>query len=311
MTVIYLDLNKWIQLANAFYKENGKLFELAVKCFNNQSDLIFPLSSSHIIEVRKRKNIQSRKKLADFMAGLSLATFIASNVTIRPYELELATCKMFGYESEPDTPKFLGKGIYFPFGLKNEHNIKSDEEFSHHEMSVMQSPPIIAAFLKGKDAFEDLNTKGIKEHVLVQQTIAKKEERIRNEMLDYSKAVRYRFKAAEFMMRYEKEFNAVLEKYDLTVKDLDENQQALRESFFQSAPSFDVELELTTQRNNHYDRIVDPNDILDVDFLSRAIPYCDVVITEKFWVSLAKRKKLDVKYNTHITSDLNDLEKYI
>src|SRR6056297_2715280 len=108
MTVIYLDLNKWIQLANAFYKENGRLFELAVKCFDNQNELVFPLSSSHVIEVRKRKNIQSRKKLADFMAGLSLATFLASNVTIRPYELELATCKLFGIESEPEVPIFLG-----------------------------------------------------------------------------------------------------------------------------------------------------------------------------------------------------------
>ncbi len=311
MTVIYLDLNKWIELANAFYKEKAELFELAVECFDEQKNLIFPLSSSHVIEIRKRKNLKSRERLADFMVGLSLATFLASNVTIRPYELEMATCKLFGLELETNMPKTLGKGIYFSFGVDSKHNIKVDEKFSHHEMSYMQSPPVIATLLKGNDEFEDLNLKGIEKYKIALQRMADNEENIRAEMVDFSRAIRRRFKAAEFLMRYQKEFNRVLEKYDLTIDDIDRKQREMRENFFQSAPTFNVELELTTQRNNHHDRTVDPNDMIDVDFLSRAIPYCDVVITEKFWVSLAKRKKLDIKYKTHITSDLNDLGKYI
>ena len=148
MTVIYLDLNKWIELANAFYREKGSRFDLALSCFNNENKVIFPLSSSHVIEIRKRKDFKSREKLADFMAGLSLATFITSNVTIRPYELEMAICKLFGLELETDTPIILGKGIYFSFGVDSKHNTQIDEDFSHHEMSFMQSPPVIANLLK-------------------------------------------------------------------------------------------------------------------------------------------------------------------
>lgn len=37
------------------------------------------------------------------------------------------------------------------------------------------------------------------------------------------------------------------------------------------------------------------------------IPYCDVVVTEKKWVNVAKQMKLEEEFNTLITADINEL----
>jgi len=58
---------------------------------------------------------------------------------------------------------------------------------------------------------------------------------------------------------------------------------------------------------NNTTRSFDKNDYKDISFLATAVPYCDVVVTEKFWTSLIKSNKLDQKFNTSVTNNLNDL----
>ena len=72
-------------------------------------------------------------------------------------------------------------------------------------------------------------------------------------------------------------------------------------------PLLDVEINLHVERNEHRDRKVEPNDEIDLGFLSLAVPYCHVVITEKFWASVVCRLKLDQKYGTFIGCDLNEI----
>ena len=49
----------------------------------------------------------------------------------------------------------------------------------------------------------------------------------------------------------------------------------------------------------------------DIGFLSLAIPSCDAVITEAFWVDLARRRGLNERYETVLLSDLTDLTSFI
>ena len=55
------------------------------------------------------------------------------------------------------------------------------------------------------------------------------------------------------------------------------------------------------------DRPIDEHDERDIMFLSTAIPYFDIVITEKTWKHAAKSLKLDIKYKTKVEHDLNFL----
>lgn len=49
------------------------------------------------------------------------------------------------------------------------------------------------------------------------------------------------------------------------------------------------------------------NDLRDLQALSAAMVYADVVVTEKSWTALAQRAGLDERFGTTIVKDLNDL----
>jgi hypothetical protein len=46
-------------------------------------------------------------------------------------------------------------------------------------------------------------------------------------------------------------------------------------------PSTEVSIEIKTAWHRHRERRWTPNDIYDIDALSLAVPYCDIVVTEK------------------------------
>ena len=82
-------------------------------------------------------------------------------------------------------------------------------------------------------------------------------------------------------------------------------------AFFADVPTLDVETELAVARNEDWNKGIHTNDSDDIAFLSVAIPYCDIVVTEKYWRHRVKTAKLNKKYETIILDDLLDLERYL
>ena len=77
--------------------------------------------------------------------------------------------------------------------------------------------------------------------------------------------------------------------------------------FMQSVPSFHVRTALLYEILNNKSHPIKLNDNKDISFLSAAVPYCDVVITERTWVHIIKKNKLDVKYGTIVSNTLECL----
>lgn len=55
------------------------------------------------------------------------------------------------------------------------------------------------------------------------------------------------------------------------------------------------------------DRPWKPNDIHDIDALSVAIPYCDIVVTERHFYTQVSKTTLAERFNTVILRRLEDL----
>ena len=81
--------------------------------------------------------------------------------------------------------------------------------------------------------------------------------------------------------------------------------------FFRNTPSLDVEIELVVRRNVSWTKDIDENDLADIAVLSIAIPYCDIVVTEKSWKDFIVRSGLDKKYNTVVINGVKELDKYL
>ncbi len=83
--------------------------------------------------------------------------------------------------------------------------------------------------------------------------------------------------------------------------------------FFRAMPSSYCFFELEVAADTQPGRNVQTNDITDLVFLSVAIPYSDIVVTEKFWTSVAKQRKLDEEYKTTILEarSISELSDYL
>jgi hypothetical protein len=81
-------------------------------------------------------------------------------------------------------------------------------------------------------------------------------------------------------------------------------------SFLDDMPALNVFFRLTYARDDvSPQRKIEPNDIWDINHFAGAIPYCDVLVTERMFAGLSKAAKLDEKYKCIILTDLKDLSK--
>jgi hypothetical protein len=79
-------------------------------------------------------------------------------------------------------------------------------------------------------------------------------------------------------------------------------------AFVNDIPDLAVRVVLTLQTDRNGSRAWSPNDIHDLDGLSAAVPYCDVVVTEKYGCEVMNRSGLADRYHTRVIRNLNELE---
>lgn len=80
--------------------------------------------------------------------------------------------------------------------------------------------------------------------------------------------------------------------------------------YFKKFPSFYVDSMLLYEhvRSKQSKKLFCKNDFLDIVFLSVAIPYCDIVITERHWKRQAEKQNLGQIYNTIILDSVGDID---
>jgi hypothetical protein len=92
----------------------------------------------------------------------------------------------------------------------------------------------------------------------------------------------------------------------LTLERVGPNPEAAM-AFVRSMPSTEVSIEIKTAWHRKSDKRWTPNDIDDIDALSLAVPYCDIVVTEKGCHHLLNAARLGHRMRTTILRRLNDL----
>ena len=83
------------------------------------------------------------------------------------------------------------------------------------------------------------------------------------------------------------------------------------DEFLEKLPTALCSFTLLFQRDQQTQRAIQINDMADIWHLTLAIPYSDIVVTEKMWASIAKGAKLDEKCNTVILSSLSELFRFL
>jgi hypothetical protein len=89
----------------------------------------------------------------------------------------------------------------------------------------------------------------------------------------------------------------------ITADQLAENAQAIIDAI----PSRWAEMKLRHRRQANPQKAWEGNDLNDVTSLAVAVPYCDVVVTERSWASLINAAKVGDRFDTLVTPNLQDL----
>lgn len=121
MNRVYLDQNKWVDLASAEKGlAKGKRFEdalLLLRAMVDQGDVSLPLSATHYMETHNRRRYESRRELASTMAALSRLHTIAPSSSLLPGEFDRAFNAMCGKPVTPCELKPFGVGVSHAFGF--------------------------------------------------------------------------------------------------------------------------------------------------------------------------------------------------
>ncbi|NVM54050.1 MAG: hypothetical protein HWN66_10155 [Candidatus Helarchaeota archaeon] len=317
--LLYLDQNMWIYLARIYYKVDtnsvrsrilNKIIELV-----ESNKLIVPINLSNVQETLKRRDSGSRERLAEFMIKISKGYTFIPYVFLLDIEIRnLFKCKI--NFPETDIRKYaIGKGISFLLG--GVPRMKTDkidstllEKINKEARKHFDSPEfLLQCMLEPENNIWTSEFTG--EIDEMQQNI----EKSRKEALKVKdRTRRYKFQVARHwidsinhrIVKISSELNIP---WNTIIPPSPSADQIVE--IFHELPISYTNFCLYNGRNRQIHRPIEINDFLDIGSLSFAIPHCDFVVAERFFISIAQNAHLDELYNTVLLSNLEDLEVYL
>ncbi|MFI5588136.1 hypothetical protein ACIA5G_23995 [Amycolatopsis sp. NPDC051758] len=329
---IYLDLNHWYSLGAALagHPDDPQhvvvLTELTRRV--EAGELVFPLSSVHYMELAENPRDHMRDEAASAMALLSRFTTMAPISKILDEELALELNRRFGRPAFPIKVSKLGKGVGFAFGHSTRLRLKGGTDVGRRKFEARLGKSI-AEWEDEVNAFAEYYLlAGPPKHVWDQipnynpyaaRKVADDQLASFNVMLNSLRAggdVASRpldaICARQYLFDFFDNFTRAIDSAGFTKHRQPFHGKQEMADFLMSLPSRRV----VSMMQFHYLKDVSRdwkiNDLRDIDALSIAIPYCDIVVADnKACDTATTRAHLDREFNTVILSSLTDLGKYL
>jgi hypothetical protein len=315
--VVYLDQKCWIDIAKLYFGEMSEQDSNLVKKLLEASEkgqMIFPLSLSHIDETNRITDDKRRNQLAFLMAKIS------RGYSLQPYfnrllraEIRNIVLRKLGLNAINIRDYVLKKGISNLLGAKptlvprkNAPSSELPEDVKKKLLDLLESSESIELALQQRPP------KSIDEN---KREVVKRMEKIRHDISAIKdNNLRQRvFLARNMIEIVGPELAKILLEHNLP-RDFFLKEKSTRKDIDELLDNMPTALCLFTliyQRDQQLQRPIEVNDFNDIWFLTLAIPYSDIVVTEKMWVSIATRTKLDRKCNTILLSSIYQLESHL
>ncbi len=310
---VFLDQNKWIDLFRAFDNPKGNiaLFQLGnqLKEAVKSGKLIFPLTVNVLIETYRMNNDDNRSKIAEVQAKFSQGlVFRDRNIRIR-HEIEhfIRKCEGLSEISLPSfwwlSQNFIEAFVDLPtailsFGLEPDQldGIRADPKFAlYHWIAAAPSEERGQAMQMYNSGSDNLIQR-------IRARIAK----LSNESIH----TRRKVYSAVLALDEGSRILSVAQSIGLDWNGANDIGEQRLKSLMREVPSYSIEIELAS-RIESMNRPIQPNDLRDMQAYVSAIPYADVVVGEKMFVNMATQAGLGKRFGCNISTNIQDLEKYI
>lgn len=323
--LIYLDLNHWINLAKAAtnHRQGGPYQTSLEWCraARESGSALFPLSSTHYVELYKNRNSRQRASVATLMEELSGFVTLLSKSCAARLELDAALSARFGPTASTLIPlPLLGDGIAWAFGRKGLRVLSSGkdmtEEFRSRKPEQFQRArqEMERKLLAGpaKSDLPQLLKHGWKPEAFMDVT-ERRAQQERDQVRRFQHHPEFpkaklpdAILVREIITELEQLIAEVLVSRGLSLHDILTSRDDLN-ALVRSMPTSRVSIELKTAMHRNPQRAWAGNDIHDIDALSLAIPYCDAVLTDKHIAHMARSTHLDQLMGTRVLSNLTEL----
>ena len=312
--VVYLDQNCWIDLARlCYHRQTERESELVDKIFeaSEKYKVIFPLSISHLEETMKISSARRKNELVPLMIRLSRGYSFQPSVSINiRAEIQNIVLRKLGLPQINVRNLILKQGISNLIGggkptLVSREGSELPEGIQRELLDLLESPKVLEFSFKLKLPKSLLNmNESIEVFEKNRQLLAKIKD----------KNMRHRaFLAWNMRAIIVPELAKILYESGLP-KDFFLKEKSTRkdiEGLLDSIPTALCLLTLIYKRDQQLQRPIQTNDFHDIWFLTLALPYSDIVATEKMWASISRQTKLDRKCNTKTVSSIKELGKYL
>jgi hypothetical protein len=336
--LVYLDQNHWINLAKAAVgREAGRPYRDALEVLREarrSGRAIFPLSLTHLMETmtipRKR-----RVDVATVMEQFSGFTTILARNAIMRLELEAVVDAVAGRRTaEYRDISLVAHGVAHAYGIRGGFRISNGRRDITEEVRAQVGPEkfdlrmaqaeedLNRAILRGpSDDTEEmeLRARGWNPEIAItigdERAQSEREQAARfddktllpDDPVDYRRervrdVVRTRYVALELM----KMVNESLLARELEIEDVWSDMES-SQRIVDAMPSADVAVTLLTEYHRDATFNWKRNHIFDIDALSVAVPYCDVVATDSQAVDALSRRRVAERTGTKVFKSLDAL----
>ncbi len=260
----------------------------------------------------RRLDEPSRKRLAEFMTKVSKGWSILPATRIIEAEIESACLKILGGQGYDLGNFAIKKNLSHMFGTKGQIVDRAPQRPVSQELkdSLLQRVNSVEALLflmnlGPDDAF-------LKERLAEARIYVEETERIRlSDSRIVDKELRHKATLAKYLIQeiFPKTISFLLEiGFDpkaFAIEIMADEASTIK--FLQSIPTAYCIFELDFCRNMQLTRKIQPNDMNDIMSLSIALPYSDVVVTERMWHSVIVDKKLDQLRPTKVLASVEEM----
>jgi hypothetical protein len=334
--LVYLDLNHWISLAKAAtgHRTGGRYTPalVAVRDAAASGSFSFPLSLTHYMEMARIQDPRQRADIAEVMEEVSGFTTILARSHIMRLEIEAALDRVFSTTSPHLADiDLLGHGVGHAMGKRGGLYIRSDSAdvtenvranwpggaADFDAMLSNARRQLERAVLQGPTDAEvpDLAARGwdptVARTVAEQRAEAERQQAVR---LDNNPQWRNRLRDI-IQVRYLTIelidiLNEALADRGRTIEQVFTDKETSRK-FTESMPSANVHIALVEARHRNREQSWEPNDIFDIDALSIAAPYCDVVVTERHACHVLQTARIPQWMHTEVVASLADFTAWL
>ena len=310
MDIVFLDQNKWIELAQVHSGRTtsdpmAELFPQLVTAVQRKR-VLFPLSVSNIIETAKRNDPGSRRYVAETQAILSLGYAHRSRAGRMAVELRAAIQRRFGVEPVAMSPHWAFAPSFMKAFEPMDELIAMPEDLARvRDLSSLTHPQALYLdFMVNQDDIRRRKavatlTQGLATLVV---SIESRRERFANKSIDF----RRRAYAAQSWADNLNILNQTVATLGYSFDQLRALGDEAMRSLLEDVPTMNVEVEMAARLESKTGAL-SANDVLDMQSFYTAIPYSDRVVAEKASISRAKQARLDSKYGVALSRSLEDL----